>query len=583
MIRVEVPDDATPEQIIAYVQQNYSPKPKLSQEEKLARARVELADTSATNDMSGLDKFRAGVGKSFYDIGRGVSQLVGARSRGEQDESNQIDQALMDSGAGTAGNIVGHMALAAPTAVIPGAATVRGGALIGAGTGFIQPVGTQDSRATNTLTGGVFGAALPAAVTAYKGGRALMDPLTEAGRERIVARTIERFADNPNAVRNAAGELVAGSKPTLAEATLDPGIATLQRSAVAADPKLASAMSNRALDQNAARVAALRQIGGDAGELDFNYAARKAFAEELYQKAFAETPGNTKWIKGEITKLVHRPAFVEALKEAQTIAMNQGVKISPKNPENATQVLHFTKMALDDMIAKSEGNAQKGYLATRDKVVSLMESKDFSPSYREARDTYAKMSGPINRMEIGKEIERRVFGGLDDPRGNPTLTPAKYANTIKDEAGITNRATGRPRTFKDALRPEDQATLEALRQDLSRADSVAKLGKPTGSPTAQYLSSQNLMRQMAGPVGMPQSWSESALLKTAMRPVDFAYSRAEPMVQESLAKALLDPNEAQRILAQALTQQPELLNVLARYLTVSGGPAGLIGRESAQK
>lgn len=112
-----------------------------------------------TQGMSGTDKFLSGAGKAFYDIGRGVKQLTGNMSREEVDATKAMDAPLMNTGAGVAGNILGNAAIIAPTAFIPGANTYAGAAAIGALSGAIQPVGTQDSRTLNTALGGGSGVA----------------------------------------------------------------------------------------------------------------------------------------------------------------------------------------------------------------------------------------------------------------------------------------------------------------------------------------------------------------------------------------------------------------------------------------
>lgn len=111
-----------------------------------------------TEGMSGLDKFRAGMGKTFYDVGRGVGQLIGTYSEKDATDAKKRDAALMNTGAGVAGNIAGGVALAAPTALIPGDNTVTGAALVGAGMGAIQPVAEGDSRFSNTALGAAGGA-----------------------------------------------------------------------------------------------------------------------------------------------------------------------------------------------------------------------------------------------------------------------------------------------------------------------------------------------------------------------------------------------------------------------------------------
>lgn len=103
--------------------------------------------------------FAAGAGKAFYDIGRGVSQLTGNMTREEMDAVKERDAPLMSTKAGISGNIGGNVAVFAPTAFIPGANTYAGAGLIGAGSGALQPVGTDDSRLANMGFGAAGGLA----------------------------------------------------------------------------------------------------------------------------------------------------------------------------------------------------------------------------------------------------------------------------------------------------------------------------------------------------------------------------------------------------------------------------------------
>lgn len=112
-----------------------------------------------SQSMSGTQKFLSGTGKSFVDVGRGAGQIVGAVPQAAVDEAKKLDKPLMQTGAGIAGNIAGNAALFAPTAMIPGANTYTGAALLGAGAGALQPVATGDSRALNTGFGAGAGVA----------------------------------------------------------------------------------------------------------------------------------------------------------------------------------------------------------------------------------------------------------------------------------------------------------------------------------------------------------------------------------------------------------------------------------------
>lgn len=138
-----------------------------------------------TAGMNEGEKFRAGIGKAFSDLGTGVSQfgagvadffaprqanaadrIVGRKPLSRVDEMRQqvaearrLDAPLMNTGAGTAGNVVGNVAAVAPTAVIPGANTYAGASAIGALTGLAQPSASGTETLTNAGLGAAGGAA----------------------------------------------------------------------------------------------------------------------------------------------------------------------------------------------------------------------------------------------------------------------------------------------------------------------------------------------------------------------------------------------------------------------------------------
>lgn len=531
----------------------------------------------AINPMDGIpwyQQFAEGMGKGFVDLGRGVGQLgregielvappqkgvsdlvtggrgksfadtLGLPTRADIDAARKRDAALTDTGWGMTGDIAGNVI---PAMLLPGSTLLRAGA-IGAGLGFSQPVGTNDSRAMNTLEGGAFGAAVPAAFKVgkaiYGAGRSLIEPI--AAPRNAAARLVDQFADDPQALRLAAanaGEIIPGAKPTLAEIAQQPGISTLQRGVANQPGPMQAALTGRGMDQNAARLSYLDNLAGTDGRLDFSKASRDTAANDLYSKAFAEVPEDSRWIKGQVTKLTQRPAFVSALKDGQEMAMNLGIKVSPDNPENTTQILHFTKMALDDKIAAAvqggNKNASRALIDTRDSLVSLMESKGFSPSYREARDTYKQMSGPINEMELAGDLRSKFVPALNDVTGT---TPTKvYADGM---AGEVRRRSG----DLAKLSPEFQSQVSALTSDLQRKAAAEALGKPSGSPTAQYLTTQNLMRQALGPLGLPESMADKAAGMLMGTPgvgsvMGAVMKGPEQRVQQEVGNLLLNPSD----------------------------------------
>jgi hypothetical protein len=580
--RFEGPDGASPQEVEAFAAQQFGGK----------RAAPPAPTAQGAPSDSFWENAAAGTGKAIFDAGRGIRQLASKVGIGDEkaiqaeiDEAKRLDAPLMDTGGGLVGNIFGNVGMAvAPggglgaaamfahrldmlrkyaPALMQGAkvaatpSTVKSAAAVGGTFGAMQPVASDDSRAGNAALGGAGGAggvvagrALDAGI---RGGKALIEPFTDQGREQILARTLNRFAGDPAAAAKAmqnAPEFVPGSMPTVAEAADDAGLAGLQLAAANSDPKIKAELVARARQQNAARLSSLGEVAGAPGQKEFFEANRSQVAEELYKRAFAEAPDDTKWIKGEITKLMQRPAFGQALKDAQELAMNSGIKVSPKNPENATQILHFAKMALDDKIdaAVQSGNknASRALIDTRDNLVSLMESKDFSPSYREARDTFRQMSKPINEMEMGEELRKKFTPALMDVAGveNPTRVNAEaFARAIREQGDDIDRI----------LSPEAKAKVMGVAKDLGRKATAEDSAKSLGSTTAQNLSAKNLMRQVMGPLGLPESWAESTLALTAARPMQWGFQIPEAKLQDRLAQLLLDAKGTGKLMESART------------------------------
>lgn len=118
---------------------------------------------SPTEGMSGFDKFAAGAGKGLMDLVQGGGQALGLVDQQSLREREARDAPLMESGSATAGNFAGKVAAPIVAAMtVPGAATVVGGAAIGAGMGLLEPVTQGDvleGKATNTAIGGLLGGA----------------------------------------------------------------------------------------------------------------------------------------------------------------------------------------------------------------------------------------------------------------------------------------------------------------------------------------------------------------------------------------------------------------------------------------
>ena len=189
--------------------------------------------SNPTGEISGLDKFNAGMGLAFTNIGRAGKQMVGMDSDFQRNRAE--DKALTNTGAGLAGNVAGNIAAFAPLALVPGANTVAGAGAIGGITGALQPTDTAGERLKNMAIGGVLGSGTQYAATtgAQKIGEAAASRQAEAAarqsRNSVRDETLRRaqeagYVVPPSAVNpsttNKVVESVAGKAAVGQEAAL---------------------------------------------------------------------------------------------------------------------------------------------------------------------------------------------------------------------------------------------------------------------------------------------------------------------------------------------------------------------------
>ena len=592
-----IPDDVKPDD------------PSIKQ--RVLKARDERSHKTGdwvTGEQSFLDNAFAGAGKALADIPLGIRQLVGMAPQSEVDEVKKRDEALMNSGGGITGNIltqigmalapgggllrtgkaIGSPGLAAAGKAILSAPATLGGAATSAGMGAlqsgIQPVATGDSRAKNMMIGGAAGAAVPVAGMALKGASAAVEPLYEGGRNQIIGRAL-REAAGPNvddAVRGLsnAPQLVPGSLPTAGEAAGSPGIAAMQRAAAAVDPE---AYGRRAIEQNAARVNALRSVAGDEGQKTFFEASRKTAADDLYKQAFDKgtdifrdpatgqfLPKNVvAGVKGEITNLTKRPAVQEAIDRARKLAANEGFKID--DPSGSVRGLHYVKTALDDMIEQAgkrgQANEQRILVGLKDRMLTTIDR--LSPDYAQARVTFREMSKPINQMEVGESILNKSTSALESMGGQPRLYPENLARALREADQTAQRATGfSGARMADVMDPAQMATLNAVKDDLGRNVFSQNAGRGAGSDTVQKLAMSNLMQRSGLPMGVVN-------IPGVGRAGNWAYQNADELMKLKLAQALLDPKATAQIMKEAAPNVST--EMIAKALRATLTPAAIGG------
>jgi hypothetical protein len=573
----------------------------------------------------GLTNTLAGLGKAAVDTGRGLGQLVGAVSGEDVRQSRQLDRPLMDTGAGFAGNMAGNIGMALTpggafkaASMLPAAGraapglSALGGALIaprslgtaaavGAGMGLVQPAENLGERVFNTGLGAAAGSLVPAAQWAGRTIRSTVEPLYASGRQAIVGRALREGAGDDAAaavasMRAGAGEIVPGSVPTAAQAAGIPSLAALERAASAVNPTVTNEYATRMAAQNAARVAALRDIAGDAATVGAAKEARRDATEALYRQA-----GNTLVkVDDSLEALLRRPSMASALREAEQLAADRGIQINftssapawqqsagmmgaTKAPERfvSAEALHFLKMSLDDatnaQTAGQRGIAKNQLDAIRDNKSAFLGWLEVRvPEYGQARQTFADLSQPINAMEVGQAIQARA---INPSTGN--ITPSAFARALNDDTA--RAATGQKNsTLGRVFTPAQLQQLNAISEDLGRAQFAQNAGRGVGSDTVQKLAYSNMLNQAGVPTFLRNFAPGQAVGNVLAQGSQALYSQANRQLSEQLALALLDPRRAADLMARA---DPATRSRIAEALRIIATPAtlGLPGVVNAQQ
>lgn len=587
---------------------------------KAPKVELEPMSVSPTEGMSGLERFRAGVGKSFADTASGLKQAAtdsAARSatmgsvalnrlglgglaqgfaenvaeplrqysgqvREDVAEQRRIDEPLMDTGAGFAGSVGGTLAqLIGPGVALRGTTagalalprTVAGNSAQGAALGSVQPVVSEDERVGNTVmgaAGGAVGAAVPKAVGAVarpvRGAlAALLGRPTASGVERKAAETIVRESGDLARLLQANPSAVPGVQRTLAEETLDPGVARLERQlrgqSSAFDP------IDRA--NAAARVSALEGIAGTDAEMAAAEAARSTASRQAREQAMGAGPVDiaqtVRTLDEAIAGQEGRPAVQNALREVRSLLVREG-----DSPETRVAVLDNVRKTIGDMLDGKYGGDTARALAGSRELIGIRDALNDDiarqvPAFGDYLNAYREGSVPINRMQIGRELlDRGAGGATPDPiTGVRPLTPAAFSRQANDLDSLAARATGFGKARADQiLRPEDIATIKAIQDDLSRQQFRATAGSGGNSMTQER---QELARRMG---------------RSAVRAIPVVGSFAESLeamgeqrLNQTLARLLANPVEARRVLQSLNEQDRRVVAQALAQLSASTGAA----------
>jgi len=172
----------------------------------------------------------------------------------------------------------------------------------------------------------------------------------------------------------------------------------------------------------------------------------------------------------------------------------------------------------------------------------------------------------------------RVAGdetSLADALKSYAMTMAAKTNAVDELA--PGAMKGFRRNYDGALREllnsNEMNRFGAVSDDVARSAESAARARATGSNTAQNLAGMNLLRQILGPLGLPESFSEARVLPSLMRPVGWAMRAQDQVIQDELGRALMNPGVAAQLLERV--QRQAAPGRIARNVQPLLAPAGI--------
>jgi hypothetical protein len=422
-------------------------------------------------------------------------------------------------------------------------------AAIAGGTGALLTP-TSEGRGQAAAFDASLATALPLAGkmigSGYNAIKGAVEPFYEGGRNKIIGRALREFAGNDAdlAVRNLknAPELVQGSMPTVGQSAGVPSLAALERTAMATSPEASNALAARKLAQSNAQVNALEGIATPT-RMGKYVDLQTRLGDELYTDALK--PLNLgKLSVGQVSQikdLTETPAIRRAMEQARENAANRGMNIA--DPAGSMRGLHETKMALDEQIGAVRAKLDRdGLGATSAELDGLNKAKDrllgfmekVSPEYKTARETYARVSKPVEQLSTIKDLASKSVSPQSD-----AIKVGQYLNNLKklkDEGTLSEGQYKR---------------LEAIAEDIKRVSSADTAGRGVGSDTVQKLAYSNMLNLQGIPNALRNFGPASFVGNLVGRAGDVAYGGANKQLKGQLAETLMEPQTAARLMEQA--------------------------------
>jgi hypothetical protein len=482
---VNAPDDASEQDVMAYVQQNYQQAAKPQEQPQF----------NPTEGMSNTDLLLAGTGAGLTSMARGAGQRIrdvlpqewadkaGLPTTKDVEEARRLEKPLMDTALGKVGSFIGE---AAPGMLIPGGGLFKT-ALAGATLGGLQQTGEGESVLKNAAIGAGGGAA---GHLALSGAGRLLKPVRSklSDVEAGLAQKAQQAGIDLDAAQ------LSGSKPlrwinsALDDLPLSSGAQQAKKEAQRGQFNKAVAKtfgSDAGLLDEAAMADAKARIGGGIGDI----AARNKFNldndtfNKIVQNQFDAQRFETADVKGIVNNYIDD--FLN--------------KVEPNGTVSGEAYRKLDSALGARMRGTTNGDLRHAIGNLRD---TLREGMDKSISRADASE-WSKLRGQYRNMKLVEPLAAKSVDGHISPnallnaanRGNKNA--AYSTNDLKDLGKIGKAFLSEPPQSGTGPRNYYQ---EALTNPLSIGGAGFLAGGPLGALTGLLgpITAQKLISSKAG-------------------------------------------------------------------------------------
>lgn len=442
------------------------------------------------------------------------------------------------------------------------------------------PVG----QAVSGLLGGVLAPAgvQTAAERVAVGGKELVRPFTEAGREVIAGNVLRQVAAEPETAMMRAATYqptIPGYRPTTAQATRDVGLVSVEPTIKSMD--VTGRFAQQQSMANQARINILDRMTKDKEAVASAVAKRDEITTPLREEAFARSTVTPEVFQSGVALTVNKTIddilASPAGKRGTVISVMEDTRddiARATNPAELYEIRKDLRAAERGLLDKSDrgGPSKSAYDAARGELNRVIAAVDdaidsAAPGYKDYLKKFAASSRGIERLEAMQDFGSRVKSTIPDPiTGDYLLSQASFVKAIRSIEKDKNLG---------GLSKAQLNTVKRISQDLD--DGVlARATRPAGSDTFKNMSTANVI---GGIVGKQIFGETSPLLSKVAAPLNWLYNGTDDAIREVLVDAMLDPKLAARLMQKATTATMEPISQELQRRAVNLGYGSIFGLE----